>query len=286
MSDYLRCLVCENYVERFSPSTQHPFGAFSAVVCESCWPAYEKDNYLDHTCEHCSTSFRHHKRSAPQYCDNCAGRKAVCPRCNTVWWGKDNDTHLRDQTCQKCLRELAIKQFMETVPPLYRDTQPERLPCPESTKAALSWITDEKGALGLFLWGAESGGGKTRTALLVAREMAGRGKRIVFTRGQEFMKRIYAITRPNGDGNLDGYLDPLVRADLLVIDEADKTRLSERVEIEWFDLFEKRIADCKMTVLTSNSNLNEFCSRFSEINQDPVRRRLAEFFTPIKFQRE
>jgi DNA replication protein DnaC len=188
--------------------------------------------------------------------------------------------------CLACQREEAVNTFVGQLPPLYRTTVADRLPCQAESQAALGWdpIADgAKGRLGLFLWGA-SRTGKTRTACLVAKaQVRLRSKPPVIMRGQALAREIISRTRPDGPGGLDQVLAEWCRTRLLVIDEVDKIGTSPRVVAEFFDLLESRLADCGPMLFTSNLGLDPFIERFPPDLRDPLRGRMQEFFHPIHF---
>jgi len=191
-------------------------------------------------------------------------------------------------TCQKeyetvYLNKDKIQEVLyNTIPPLYRNTDIEKLPNPTKIKEILKW---EMKPCGLFLWG-DSGAGKTRTALelvkmLVKRHLFGLEDRTlkVFLSGSlrsEF-EQSYANHKSQK------FLDDVKNASLLMIDDFGKDKFTEAYESMIFNVIDYRVSYGLPTIITTNFVKDELKRKFTcEENYNPFTRRIAEFFKMYK----
>lgn len=161
-------------------------------------------------------------------------------------------------------------QWAALCPPLYRDTDPHRLP-KEPLQKALKW---QMGAKGLLLRG-ETGRGKTRIATLLL-------NRLHHTDGlkvRTFFANHFSHSIEQRFGECEGaeWIAKLSEADVVFFDDLGKFKLTERVEAELFGLIEERIANLKPIIATTNLTGAALVEKMTEDRGAPLVRRLREF---------
>ena len=162
----------------------------------------------------------------------------------------------------------------ETIcPPLYRDTDPARLPG-RLVAAAAAWSFS---SLGLAFVGP-SGRGKTRAMMLVGRRMVmDEGRTFAFVAASTFSHEVSRRAGSGTPGDLDNYLHWLCRVHVLFLDDVGKGRLTDRVEAEFYHVIEQRTAHCRPILFTANARAADLQAGMSEDRGEPIVRRLREF---------
>ena len=169
------------------------------------------------------------------------------------------------------------KAFENICPPLYRDTDVTRLPM---NARALQQILDwQYGPRGLLIHG-QTGSGKTRAALLLIKRLLDEGWSVLAYDCVDFG---HTCSRKFCDPDVDPsrWIGQLVRWDVLFLDDFGKARLTDRVESELFGLMEKRIANQKPTIITTNLTGDRLAKMMSPDRAEPMIRRLREFFIDV-----
>lgn len=244
----------------------------------------ETTNYQWQNCDHCGEKWNANpwniealRKTPPRLCGQCSQQWEFCPKCGKLIPAR--------HACDECASKAYLKRFKEQMPHLYGLTDRAALPCPEATNQALDEDQYlEEGKVGWYYYGP-TGTGKTRTAyLVIERLISGGWHPAQILRGLQFAKDVPRLVMGEF-GEIDRYINNLAKLEVLCFDEVDKFRLSERVESEWFDLFERRIEKHSLTILISNVNVGRFVERFSDQYREPVERRLKEFFIPIQFKK-
>lgn len=170
----------------------------------------------------------------PRACSNCA--KEFRARLVRI-----EHLHL----CYPCAERW--KRFCEVCPPLYQSCDPDRLPCgPEGLRKVLAW---QYGPRGLLLHGA-TGRGKTRAAWLLVRRLLDEGREVVAFDAVSFSHEVQR--RFSGDGDGPKWADRLAQIAVIFFDDAGKCRLTDRGEAELFGLIERRMANCRPIIATTN----------------------------------
>ena len=199
-------------------------------------------------------------RMAPTHCDACS---AVL-----------DAEHRTDQQDERQQRFLAA--WADICPPLYRDTDPARLPKKQLAKV-MSWTY---GPRGLLLHGS-TGKGKTRCAYqLLHRLHFEEHRRIIAMTATSFSH--YCGAR-FGNQTGEKWIRELSQAEVFFLDDLGKGRLTERAEAELFGLIEARIADCLPLILTTNATGASLVEQLSPDRGEPLVRRLREFCESVTF---
>lgn len=200
---------------------------------------------------------------------------------------------LPDRRCQDCQskreaerrltgagldqRQLEV-EWRETCPPLYRDTDPARLPA-DMLKAAQSWT----GAHGLGFAG-KPGTGKTRAAYLALRRMHFQGRSCCAITGTELRRLLSEVyARDESERSEARQRVRAIRGcAYLLLDDLGKQRFTEAAEEDVFDLLETRSAQMRPIVWTTNSTAQELAGRLSSDRAGAIIRRLTEFSEILK----
>lgn len=166
--------------------------------------------------------------------------------------------------------------------PVYKNTDinilKNNLSKPELVDRILNW---QMGSQGLAIIG-DTGCGKTRilTALmkrLIKIDLVGVDKTLmVFYAGE--LERAIISSFSNKSKAYDDLMRQLENCSLLIIDDFGKEKFTERYEVSIFQIFEKRTANLRPTIFTTNFRGVDLRARFSDQNNyEPFSRRLNEF---------
>lgn len=191
-----------------------------------------------------------------------------CPDCQAVRDKEDNR-----RIAEEAERRITVRREAwegEICPLEYRAINPAKLPNPKLLEKVLSW---QYGPRGLLLHG-DSGRGKTRCAwALLAREHeAGRSVKAL-----DSMAGIrYASKFSVSAEAVEDWIEDLIRAQILFLDDIFKVKLTDSFEGAIFSLVDQRIQKQKPTILTSNDTGDTLESRMSADRAKPLLRRLRE----------
>lgn len=215
---------------------------------------------------------------------NCAN----CHKPDAIYWKRENKWFCPDST--KCVKEFkSLHWQLENIPDGYRNTTLEKLPCQAATKALMDFEfcpeDYENRMNGCYLFGT-TGSGKTRSAFLkILKDLENvfDSDGVIWIRGSQFAREVVNRTKPGGIGGFDEWFSSLLEAELLVIDEVDKIKFSERVMSEFFDLIEHRTSHFEAMMLISNSGVSTLCAKMPDESGPAIARRIKETLVPIKF---
>lgn len=173
------------------------------------------------------------------------------------------------------LHELR-EQWKVVCPPSYRDTDPMRLP-EVPLQTVLAW---RYGSQGLLVHG-ETGRGKTRAVFqLLHRLHFDEGRKIirfgVTDFGPECSKRFF-------DGDGVAWMNGLVKADVVFLDDLGKDRLTDRVESALFGLVEGRMSNLRPIIVTTNFIGDALAAKMTGDRGQPFVRRLRESCQDVVF---
>ena len=187
---------------------------------------------------------------------------------------------------------VQIQDVIESnIPPIYRNTDEarlrENLVNPDVLDKVLSW---RMGSQGMAIIG-RTGCGKTRAiALLLKRlisvDLVGVSTSLMVYYAGELERAIMG-SFSNKAKSYDDLMRKLETCGLLVIDDFGKEKFTERYEVSVFQIFEKRAANLKPTIFTTNYKGETLKARFSDQNNyEPFSRRLNEFCDRVVFTRK
>ena len=206
-----------------------------------------------------------------------AARMAPPSRCPACQEKRDRERQIAEAAeAERRRRQHLEERWQALCPPLYRETDPARLP-QEHLAAVLAW---QHGPQGLLLIGP-TGAGKTRAAWLLLRRLLEEGRRIVafdcLAFGHEAARRFR-------DGTGETWAAGVARADVVFFDDFGKMTLTERVEAELFGVIEYRTAHRLPILATSNMTGADLEAKASKDRGAPLVRRLRDFCRVVVFQ--
>lgn len=187
--------------------------------------------------------------------------------------------------CQKCIRFLEAERqaqfaafrrrqlWLKVCPARFRDTIPDKLPCPEKSWIALDH--EFKDGQGLNLWGLPDTG-KTRTLYLVAQRLITIGRKVRVFTPAEFMAELEARDFKRGM-----WIKTLASYDTLAFDDLDKLPLTGPQEKALFALLDKRMAEKRPCIFTHNSTAEKLELAFK--TGVALTRRIRQFTKSIHF---
>jgi hypothetical protein len=220
-------------------------------------------------------------------------KKTTCDQCGAIF---EYEPHLLsgrecfpESTCEQCqttkleehqkqvAEELRLRRAHDLkalIPPLYRTTDKRRLPA-GLIKLVDSW---QYGWKGLGLVGI-SGSKKTRTSALILERMHFEGRSIYFVSETRLIAAAINLWSDSFSEReaAKTILQKCNMAEVLLIDDLGKSRMSERAEITLYDLLEHRSSQMMPILWTSNFTQEELHEIMSPNRADSVIRRLLDF---------
>jgi DNA replication protein DnaC len=220
-----------------------------------------------------------------------------CQRCGTsfdylpVMWG-NRETFI-PKWCEACAdilvaeeeararrveQEARRKAFLRNVPPLYRETEIARLP-PVLAQLATDWNYNP---IGIGMVGT-SGTGKTRTAVLIAARMCDEGRSVFYVTATDYAAAAagqWADDARDRNASTDT-LRQARKAQVLVLDDIGKNKMTDRAEATLYELLEARTSHMLPTIWTSNARAKELHAMFSSDRADAMLRRLGSDFNRV-----
>lgn len=181
----------------------------------------------------------------------------------------EEDAHASEQ-----IRLRRQERWATICPPLYRTTDQTRIPVP-FRNAIASWSYSPRG-VGFI---GAAGQGKTRSAYALLRRHHEQGRSCEAVGTTTFATLCLQQFNDNRDARQHASvtLSRIRHVDLLLIDDLGKSKMTERCEVEFFDLLEHRTSHLLPTLWTANARGNELLALMSPDRGEPILRRLAEF---------
>ena len=163
-------------------------------------------------------------------------------------------------------------EWSKICPPLYRKTDIARLKIRrEIVEEIMAWEPNPRG-IGLS---GESGTGKTRLMFLLLRRLNSERRRILATSGKRFEFWCHRMFDKEDDAQKQ--IDAARGVAILFIDDVGKEKYTERVESEFYDLVEHRIANLMPILWTTNATGEQLERMLGPDRGAPIIRRLREF---------
>jgi DNA replication protein DnaC len=222
-------------------------------------------------CKRCANTFEYQpvvyngkELFTPQWCEECVGIL----------------TAERDQQERESRQNARVEAFLESVPPVYRDTDPERIHANLAQMAGAY----RYGPKGLGIMG-RSGEGKTRAAFLVAMRMVAEGRRVYWIAATDLAAAAANLFAddPEVKSRSNEKIRRSMTAEVLVLDDLGKGKFTDRSESMLYDLFETRTGNLRPTIWTSNSNAKQLHGMMSPDRADALIRRMgSEFHTIVR----
>ena len=219
----------------------------------------------------------------------------ICPGCGRT--DKENAVFVAIspfQLCDPCIsqrigreRQAEVQKAIRTdlvdiVPPLYRETDLDRLPYRER-QAVIRWEFKEK-AKGLWLVG-DTGLGKTRCLCLLLSKLIEQGISVrAFFHGT-FGDELLEVIR--SERSYRAWKWQITNAEILAIDDLFASKLTEKVESAIFEILDLRLANHRPTFVTTQLTAKEALHRFSSRKRcEAFYRRIEEFCEVVSFKRD
>jgi DNA replication protein DnaC len=180
-------------------------------------------------------------------------------------------------------RRIRLKTAFDAIcPPLYRETDLKRIYGAFSAIAE-SW---KYSPTGLLLEGY-AGTGKTRAAWHILKRMTEEGRSCYGLTATQFAKAAADQWHSNNEekGEAIEAMDRCRRTSLLLIDDLGKQKMTERSEVELYDVLEHRTNNLKPTIVTTNATGAQLTKMLSEDRAHPILRRIRDFSTIVKFEK-
>lgn len=221
-------------------------------------------------------------------CTSCGKRKSmVCNKIGLTWFKEtetlDNGDVLVKSIgirCDSCNQQTVPKtvdgteQVNKWIPEAYRDSRIEMLEDVSGLGAQtfdtiMTWPHDRS----LLLYGPPRRG-KTRMVCQLLMRYAHEGLGIQFLDSQRFRRGVEEGLRMK---YFDDWFDRASKVRVLALDDLGKIKGAEkRVEEELFNLIDKRIANGRPLIVTTNASVDELKARFSTAIAEPLIKRLQE----------
>jgi len=223
-----------------------------------------EDKTEKYNCHRCGKSFSRPATPVGQYIK-------ICPDCldRSIREREDWEERNRQRANQQAWRKLC--------PPAYRAIDRSRLPNIEAHDKVMAW---EFGPQGLVLFG-ETGKGKTRSAWALLGKLIIQGRRVSALDSMAGIQ--YAAEYNRGASDVEEWIEDLISAEVLLLDDVLKVKLTDSFESAVFTMIDQRIAHERPTILTSNDTGATLAARVSQDRANPLLRRLREHCQQICF---
>lgn len=230
------------------------------------------DPQRDALCRDCGESFTYPVPESPVALRllEAVGAPTRCAECDDVARQIERQETADREFTERCQRQGAAWDAL--CPPLYRATDPARLPG-DLMAAADGWTFGPRG-LGFI---GPSGKCKTRVMMRLCHRLAHEhGKRIAYLTAAEFSHRVSRLAADKM-ADLDAFLEGLCKASVFFLDDFGKGRLTDRVESELYHVVETRTAQLRPILFTGNGTRASLAALMSLDRGEPILRRLEEF---------
>ena len=171
-------------------------------------------------------------------------------------------------------QERRQEAFNALCPPLYRQSDPERIPA-AFLRECEAW---QYNPVGIGLVGP-AGCGKTRAAWLLLKRLHLSGLRVYAVTSTAFAKACADQWHDNAQAKAlaEDTLTRCRRTKVLLLDDLGKQKMTERSELELFDLLEHRSSHELPIIWTANAAKGDLRKMLSSDRGEPILRRISEF---------
>ena len=217
-----------------------------------------------------------------------------CPHCGKIEkWNAIEAAAFSACACEECIEEYENRgrsskkveqirdKLEETIPPLYLETDPERLPY-KQRQEVMSWTIPENRTKTKGLWiVGDTRTSKTRTMCLLLGKLIKQGKSVrAFFHGA-FGDQLIEVIR--SEKSFRAWKREITRVDVLVIDDLFSFKMTERVEASIFEILDERIAWHRPTIVTTQLTKKDAQSRFQSMKRwEAFFARIKEFFVVVR----
>ena len=144
----------------------------------------------------------------------------------------------------------------------------------------------------LYLFGVP-GAGKTLLAAIIAQEFLKDGKAVIFGDVPSLLTKMRQTFGENSENKFEDLLKTLTQAEILVFDDIGTESATEWAVEQMYEIINTRYNDDKVTIVTSNYNLNELAVRLNMVKNgkpgitgDRIARRLKEMCGVAMIEKE
>lgn len=171
-------------------------------------------------------------------------------------------------------QERRQEAFNAICPPLYRESDPERIPA-AFLRECEAW---QYNPVGIGLVGP-AGCGKTRAAWMLLKRLHMSGLRVYGITATAFAKACADQWHDNNQAKAlaEDTLTRCRRTKVLLLDDLGKQKMTERSELELFDLLEHRSSHELPIIWTANAAKGDLRKMLSSDRGEPILRRISEF---------
>ncbi|HWQ93382.1 MAG TPA: hypothetical protein VN673_17055 [Clostridia bacterium] len=189
---------------------------------------------------------------------------SVCPECSESAAAIEQDRIIRESV------SIRLERWKQICPRAFLDTVRDKLPYPQMAWAATAW---EYGPQGLLLHG-KTGAGKSRVAWLVLKREWEAGRSLAHLNSSVGLT--YAARYSADAQEVERWMQRLIRADLLLLDDIFKARLTDSLEAAIFTVILERTEAQRPILVTLNDTGETLLARLSPDRGEPLVRRLRE----------
>jgi DNA replication protein DnaC len=199
--------------------------------------------------------------------------KILCEECDI----KRIEILKQEQAAEE--QERRQEAFNALCPPLYRESDHQRIPA-AFLRECEAWEVSPHG-LGFV---GLAGSGKTRAAWMLLKRLHFKGVRVFGITATAFAKACADQWHddPQAKALAEDTLTRCRRTKVLLLDDLGKQKMTERGELELFDLLEHRTSHELPVIWTANAGRESLKQMLSPDRGEPILRRLAEFTKIVK----
>lgn len=219
---------------------------------------------IEKTCQACHQPFQCEEHRFTKFIRH-------CPKCGDELELKSKEDEKRQA------QEKRFRAFQKLCPPAFRAIDKNRLPMPEKLDSVMKWV---HGPTGLLLHGG-TGLGKSRCAWALMEREYMDGKSIASADALAGLE--YASLYAESASVVYEWVEDMINADVLLLDDVFKVRLTDSFEGVIFAVIDRRVQWLRPTIITCNDSGRTLAERMSDDRGEPMVRRMKENCTSIHF---